>query len=262
MSLTLNGVPVEVTRFPDGTSQIWKLPETSYNLNNAKNLIEWKFTQESDFLHLAQLKDLLDTLNDQTGLIIKYLLYGRQDKEVSNQTTFALHSFAKLLNTLNFDIVGIVDPHSEVALKLINSSYAIYPRELINTVRELTSTDIYCYPDKGAVSKYTKIYDMPYIYGNKVRDQLTGYITSYEVVGECKDKNVLVVDDICDGGMTFKLLAQDLLKAGAKEVNLFVSHGLFTQGIKTLKDSGINKIFCIDGECFSDKDNGVSFKKI
>lgn len=249
MSLTLNGVPVEVTRFPDGTSQVWKFPENLiHDSFKETNFVEWKFTQESDLLHLAQLKALLDNSVSETYLKIKYLPYGRQDKFVSNNATFALLPFAKLLNSLKFNTIEIVDPHSNIALVVIDNSFASYPRELINTVRVLTNTDIYCYPDKGAVTKYTKIYDMPHIYGNKVRDQLTGFITSYEVVGECKDKKVLIVDDICDGGMTFKLLAQDLLKAGAKEVNLFVSHGLFTQGLKTLKESGINKIFCIDGE--------------
>jgi len=48
--------------------------------------------------------------------------------------------------------------------------------------------------------------------------------------------------------MTFKILAKDLLAKGAKEVNLFVTHGIFSRGLKTLKDAGINRIFAQDGE--------------
>ena len=48
--------------------------------------------------------------------------------------------------------------------------------------------------------------------------------------------------------MTFKLLAKDLLAAGAKEVNLFVTHGIFSKGLRTLRNSGINRIFTKDGE--------------
>jgi ribose-phosphate pyrophosphokinase len=48
--------------------------------------------------------------------------------------------------------------------------------------------------------------------------------------------------------MTFKLLAKDLLAAGAKSVVLFVTHGLFSKGLQTLKDSGIQRIYAQDGE--------------
>ena len=86
------------------------------------------------------------------------------------------------------------------------------------------------------------------MYGEKVRDQLTGNIVRYKIVGEPVGKNVLIIDDICDGGMTFKLLAKDLLAAGAKSVVLFVTHGLFSKGLQTLKDSGIQRIYAQDGE--------------
>jgi len=64
---------------------------------------------------------------------------------------------------------------------------------------------------------------------------------------------VLIVDDICDGGMTFKLLARDLLAAGAKEVHPYVTHGIFSKGLDTLKESGIGRFFTYKGECFTHK---------
>ena len=63
--------------------------------------------------------------------------------------------------------------------------------------------------------------------------------------------NVLVWDDLCDAGGTFILLAKELLTNGAKEVNLFVSHGLFTKGTQILFDAGIKRIFTKEREIFS-----------
>lgn len=251
----LNGNPVNTTRFPDNTTQVWKLPEFTLKESNWAHIV-WEFTQEGEFLELAQLKTLLDYNKIAATLVIKYLPYGRQDKRVENNATFALRPFATLLNSLDFQEVFILDPHSSVATDLILKSVAVYPNKELLAVIDETRPDTLCYPDKGALSKYSglPVYSsFRYIYGEKVRDQLTGNITKYDVIGNSAGKKVLIVDDICDGGMTFKLLASDLLAAGATEVNLFVTHGIFSKGLRTLKQSGISRIFTAKGECLPDE---------
>ena len=251
----LNDEKIVPTIFPDKTSQIWKVKNIPTGYVVAK--VVWIFENEGEFLHLAQLKTLLDYYNVlYSKLTMHYLPYGRQDKEVSNDTTFALTTFAKLLNSLNFQKVTIVDPHSPVASTLIHNCEEWYPQDYINSIMFTCKTDVVCYPDDGAYCKYVPMYQFsqPHIHGEKVRDQLTGNITSYKLIndlgnlGNIVGKSIMIIDDICDGGMTFKLLAKDLLAAGAKEVNLFVTHGIFSKGLKTLKDSGINRIFTQDGE--------------
>lgn len=251
----LNNTPLHVTMFPDNTSQVWNIT----SLKN--NTIIWQFENEAEFLHLAQLKSLLDTMESISTLTISYLPYGRQDKEISNNTTFALHVFAELLNSLNFHRIVIHDPHSRKCLDLIQNSEAKYPIDEVMKVAFNTKTDLFCYPDKGAYIKYTgggdfqqEVYDYPYIYGNKVRDQLTGSILSYEIISNGMEitnfhgKNILIVDDICDGGATFTVLAKKLRLCGVGDINLFVTHGLFTKGLKVLKNAGIKRIFTEKGE--------------
>lgn len=257
--LYLNGAPVEVTRFPDLTSQVWKLPESTFLSNKAAVL--WEFSNEAEVMHLFQLQHLLDTRDIRTTLTIKYLPYARQDKEVSNTSTFALKTFLKIFRTFNFHKVIIMDPHNFDAVRPGCQMEAVYPDDAMVDVMNLVKPDLFCYPDKGALNKYSKIYIEPYVYGEKDRDQLTGNIKSYKLVGEVYDKNVLIVDDICDGGMTFKLLARDLLAAGAKEVNLFVTHGIFSKGLRTLNDSGIKKIFTQDGEAY-EYQNQIMYRRL
>jgi ribose-phosphate pyrophosphokinase len=152
---------------------------------------------------------------------------------------------------LKFDKVFIIDPHSKEATKLIKNSIALYPKSSIEETLFKNNIDLIVYPDKGALEKYTKAYDhlnVPFIYGEKVRDQLTGKITHYEVVGDPQDKSILICDDICDGGATFIILTKELLRLGAKKVFLFVSHGLFSNGTQILFENGIQKIITADGE--------------
>lgn len=217
-------------------------------------------------MQLAQLKDLLDAVPAyMTSLDLTYLPYGRQDKEVSNTTTFGLHSFARLLNSLGFDEVRCRDPHSWIAGKLIKNFRPYYPVEELNKTLRAVDSNLICYPDEGASSKYLSIYEWSAIQGRKERDQLTGQITKYELDDEdVKDKRVLIVDDICDGGATFVLIADALYNSGAEEVNLFVSHGIFSKGLRPLLDAGIKRIFTPDGEIFPDRaiTNGFTYRRL
>lgn len=250
MSIYLNNTLVVPTRFPDGTTQVWKLDERMFK-DCTFVMVKWEFQNESEFLELAQLKALIDNYNLDAYLRITYLPYARQDKFVSNFTTFALKPFANLLNSLKFKEINIVDPHSVESLTLINNSRATYSLDILEKVIWETKSNLICYPDKGAIYKYIEVYNefqLPVIYGDKIRDQLSGNITNYKLNGSPLNKNVLIVDDICDGGATFKLLAKELLANGANEINLFVTHGIFSKGLNTLKDSGINRIFTQNGE--------------
>lgn len=246
----INDEPLPCTLFPDNTSQVWNL--SSKVLSARFALIKWKFDCESEVMHLYQLKDLLDSFKIKAYLTISYLPYARQDKEITNETTFALRTFAKILNQMKFSIVTIEDPHSDLALKLIKNSVAIYPELRLRQILDKTKSNMICYPDKGAFTKYSKQYSelmLPNIItGNKIRNQKTGKITSYQLSGDPIGKDVLIVDDICDGGATFIELSKILIKSGARNVDLFVTHGIFSNGLSGLFNAGIRRIFDKDRE--------------
>jgi len=97
----------------------------------------------------------------------------------------------------------------------------------------------------------------------KTRDQSTGHITDYKLSGEVEGKSVLIVDDICDGGMTFKLLAEELMEAGAVHINLYVTHGIFSKGLRTLFESGIEDVFTRKGRAVaSDSYGNIGYKPL
>lgn len=242
---SINGRIIEVTMFPDKTSQVWHLDDMLFR--NEHVTIIWKYEHEGEVVQLAQLADLLSRRRVKVSLEMPYLPYGRQDKEVDNNSTFALSVFALLLNTIGFSKVVIHDPHSRRALDLIWSSTAVYPIKQVEEASHDARSDVLCFPDKGAVDKYASMYTfLPYVYGNKIRNSL-GAIQSLELVGDVYNKNVLICDDICDAGGTFIKMAKLLKDAGASRVDLFVSHGLFTKGTKVLRDAGIEFIYTKEG---------------
>jgi ribose-phosphate pyrophosphokinase len=84
------------------------------------------------------------------------------------------------------------------------------------------------------------------IQGNKKRDPETGGLSGFDYEGDVKGKNLLIVDDIADGSGTFIGLAQKLLEGGAKEVRLYVTHGIFSKGVDFLLNNGISHIYTTD----------------
>jgi len=263
--IKLNGNPINITMFPDKTSQVWKLPEEILNETNFAN-VTWEFEHEGEFMHLAQLKRLLDRYGFTTDLTMSYLPYARKDKGVSNSATFALYPFAKLLNTLKFNRVTLRDPHSDVAESLIDNSSVEYPTKIINQIFLETKSDIMCFPDKGANEKYRPLFSsIRALYGEKQRNPSTGWIEGYKLIGDPKDKSVLIVDDICDGGATFILLTRQLKEAGVTNTCLYITHGIFSRGLRTLKDSGIDRIFTQQGEAFifgDEINNNIRYKEL
>lgn len=253
--ITLNGIEINTTIFPDKTSQVWQLDEQSFSDKDVWD-ITWLFESEEEFLHLAQLVYLCKCEHSSRllELHLPYLPYARQDKRPDNELSFALYPFMNLLNGLEFNRVTVVDAHSSEKISWgIDNCINILPKKEISYALKSSSSTVVAFPDSGAYQRYKSCVpkDTPYVEGIKDRNQLTGEIINYEIVGDgaiIENETVLIVDDICDGGMTFRLLAETLLDRGAEQVNLYVSHGLFTKGLGVLRSSGIDRIFTYYGE--------------
>jgi ribose-phosphate pyrophosphokinase len=250
--IKLNDVVVTPTIFPDKTSQVWKI-DTSLLKDNS-NTITWEFESENEFLHVAQLKKLISVLKPNIRILLNvpYFPYARQDHVVSNVTTFALRSFLELLSSLRFNEVFTVDLHSNIPFEYLDNLTNVYPNQAIKNAIDSFQPDLIVFPDKGAQMRYAHRFTLPHISIHKERDQLTGYLTIKGIINNdniiLSGKKCLIVDDLCDGGGTFILAAQELFNADVKEVGLYTTHGIYSKGIQVLKDNLISRVFNLNGE--------------
>lgn len=174
-------------------------------------------------------------------LVIPYFPYARQDRVIQPCVAFSLKTIASVINALNFDEVVVCDPHSDVTPALIENVRVIPQLDLVlaheplsHLVRE-TQPDIVA-PDAGAAKKAfatARQFNRPLLAASKLRDTKTGEITDIRLDASdtTGDWTALIVDDICDGGRTFIELAKVLRKQGATRVFLYVTHGIFSQGL-------------------------------
>lgn len=189
----------------------------------------------------------------EVNLDIRYLMGARMDRAISSDQPFTLELVARLINGAGFTKVRILDAHSEVAIRLIRNSENLLPFKAFTQATLACGSPAIVCPDKGARERVQRLakYESagPLIYCSKKRDMATGKLSGFEVLDyQSMDKpfteNVLIVDDICDGGGTFVGLAKELRAAGAKKVNLFVTHGIFSNGPDALE--GIDHIYTTD----------------
>jgi ribose-phosphate pyrophosphokinase len=122
-------------------------------------------------------------------------------------------------------------------------------------------------PDKGATYRADDFRNSFYpnahfVQCSKVRDPHTGKLSNYHCPDLPAKGKYIIVDDICDGGGTFNLLADAFFKAkfGQKcTLELFVSHGIFSKGVDAI-DRRIEHITTTDSwrvrrNWYSDGDN-------
>ena len=230
--IKVNNDKVSVNHFPDGTQHI-VFPKGQVNPDGS-NTISWFYDGDEELFTLSCTVDWVRrTVGNNVNLYlnIHYLPNARMDRIKSNNENFSLKVFTNFINSLNFDKVFVYNVHSNVSEALINNIVSIKPESDVRVVLEEYKPDIIFFPDEGACKRYSdlecvKTFGLPVAFGIKKRDWKTGNILGLDVVCDVdlKDKKVLIVDDICSAGGTFKFSAKKLKELGAKDVVLYVSH--------------------------------------
>lgn len=262
----LTDIGYEISKFPDGQQTIDLFDNkrstqafsytmgSGYNAskNNLPVYIKIRLKSFQDLEILIAATKILQS-NKITNIILQssYLIGARSDRRFNTGGVHYLKEvISPIINSLNFTRVDILDPHSDVVEACINNLHKISPIPKIK--KALTVIDnknnaetriALVSPDAGASKKIfdvAKNFQIPKIISaNKVRDIKTGKIIKTEVLATWETyeglSNLLVVDDICDGGRTFIELAKAIRETGYEfRLHLFVSHGIFSKGVEPL----------------------------
>lgn len=241
------GIEFQKFDFPSGCEPHIKLPDIS----DEQVKITCRIKTSNDLILLLLATDALRRSRvEQIELFIPYLPFARQDRVMVKGEPLSIKVIADLINSQNYDRVTVYDVHSEVSLALLNNSVSIPNSLFAFSVLQDKKDYLIISPDAGAYKKIFKLcqdihYKGEIILCNKIRDVSNGIIRSLTVSHEdLEGKDCYIVDDICDGGGTFALLASVLKQKNAGSVNLIASHGLFTNGLDFSQD--ISMIYTTD----------------
>ena len=223
---------IKIVIFPDGQPHVnISGIETGDNVKVIARLRD-----PMELMLLLQTSNALSNLRaNKEELVIPYLMGARFDRIMSKGDSVDLRIVADMINYCGFKKVKIFDVHSDTALQLINNSESIDNNILIEQYTKPNS--ILICPDAGAAKKVYKIINkniVDIVQCIKTRDLTNrGKITLQVLQPEkCKDKDCVIIDDLCDGGGTFLGIAEQITP---KSLTLIVSHGIFSKGVDTLK---------------------------
>ncbi len=221
------------------------------NFDGNVDVVAYLYSSD-DIMCLLMSIDAIRQRNEgaKINLTVPYLPYARQDRVCNKGEAFSLSVIATMINNLNCETVTLYDPHSQVSYDLIKNCRVLTQTDLIrgtdllSFIRQHNLTLVS--PDAGSESKIKNIqktFDLNAIFCKKIRDSETREIIKTEIPDDLESDAFIIIDDICDGGRTFVELAKALQKKGAKTIYLYVTHGIFSQGLKSLKPY-FNHIYC------------------
>lgn len=257
----INNVQFGNKLFPNKESNF-----TEVGLSSEYNVISLFWEDNRDIAKLAMAVQYINAtapFGAELYLEMPYIPYSAMDRWINDQIPSAIY-FANFINSLNFDRVYVLDPHSEVVtqqLMLGDAQLIIMDlQKIVDKVLSEVNPDFIYYPDKGAYSKYPNIintHGIKCFHGYKHRDLANkGKLSPEMQVDLCgieadklKGSKVLIIDDICRKGGTAYYAAKNLHALGVDDVRLYVSHceEVISEG-EILKTDEISKVYCTESE--------------
>ncbi|MDY6915189.1 MAG: ribose-phosphate pyrophosphokinase [Candidatus Cloacimonadota bacterium] len=208
--------------------------------------------------NLMELLIMIDALKrasaERVNCVIPYFAYARSDKKDQPRVPITAKLIADLITTAGADRVITLDLHSGQIQGFFNIPvdhltsmpiFARYFREHLDMKNTVVVS-----PDSGGTHRARELaarLNCALAIGDKRRLGNDDKAEIMNIIGEVKDKNALLFDDIIDTGGSITRIADTLIKKGAKKVYAACSHGILSgKAIENLNNSPIEKLFITD----------------
>lgn len=161
--------------------------------------------------------------------VIPYFGWGRQDRKDKPRVSIGAKLVADLLSVAGIDRLITMDLHADQIQGFFNVpvDHLYASNILLPYVQSLHLKDlVIASPDVGGSKRantYAKYLGCPLVLCNKTRAR-ANVVESMQIIGDVKDKNVVIVDDMVDTAGTITKAANIMLEAGAKSVRACASH--------------------------------------
>lgn len=244
-------IEFKISNFPDGQQTIDLTDWSSIERYTDPIRIESRLNSFRDLELIICATQAVRNIqpNREIELYVPYFLGSRSDRKfVKGGVNYLKQVICPIINSQNYTKVITLDPHSDTLEACLNNYEKISNINLAKwALSEIDNKDgaqdrtMIVSPDAGALKK---IYDIAKVFGiknvvtaGKVRDIVTGNIVKTELPQANWEgiEQVVIFDDVCDGGRTFIELAKVIKEQTDKPIYLVVTHGIFSAGLDVLK---------------------------
>ena len=210
--------------------------------------------------HLMELLILIDALVRASAkritAVIPYYGYARQDRKTGGRTPISAKLVANLISKAGAHRVLTADLHAGQIQGFfdIPTDNLFGQPVFVSDIRDkFSKTDrknlLFVSPDTGGVVRTRSIAKQ---FGADIaivdkRRPKPGQSQVMNVIGDVKGKTCVIVDDIIDSGGTIVNAAKALKDRGAKEVYVYITHGVLSgEAVKKIKSSVIKNLVITD----------------
>jgi ribose-phosphate pyrophosphokinase len=184
--------------------------------------------------------------------VIPYFGLARQDRKDKPRVSIASKLVANLLTVAGADRVITMDLHApqiqgffDIPLDHLDSSAVFIPYIEAMNLDDLT----FAAPDVGSTNRVREVaayFGADMVICDKHRKR-ANEIASMTVIGDVTDRNVILIDDICDTAGTLSKSAALLKERGARSVRAFCTHPVLSgNAYENIKNSVLEKLVVCD----------------
>lgn len=237
-------IQAATTRFPDGECYTRIDSEA---LNDDVVIVQNTYP-DSNMIEMFLLQDAVKKMGSKSiTLVIPYFGYARQDRVFKPGEPESAKVMIKHLGIM-CDRVFTVDIHKESVLDYFDCPHKdLKAAPAIAEYFRSKGIDLVLSPDVGAKDRAKAVGDemgVPYDHLEKVR--LSGSDVKISPAHmDCTGKNILIVDDMISTGGTIVAAKRALNEAGATNVSVACTHGLFVNNaLEKLTGNSLGAVLC------------------
>lgn len=184
--------------------------------------------------------------------VVPYYGYARADRKSNPRVPITAKLVSNLITQAGADRVMAMDLHAgqiqgffDIPVDHLRARSVFLEYFLKNKPENLVIVS----PDVGGVERARKFaarMDAGLVIIDKRRPKANEAVV-YNVIGDVKDKTVIIVDDIVDTAGTLTVVASKIKEAGAKKIYAVCTHGVLSRdGVDKVDNSPIEKLFITD----------------
>ena len=187
--------------------------------------------------------------------VIPYFGYARQDRKAKARDPISSKLVADLIATAGADRVLTMDLHAPQIQGFFNIpvdhllGMPVLSKYYIEKIKDTKDETVVVSPDLGSVTRaraFAQKIDVPLAIVDKRRPK-ANVSEVMNVIGDIKDKDIILLDDMIDTAGTIVNSAKALKERGAKNVYACCTHAVLSgPAIERIQDSVIDELVVLD----------------
>lgn len=212
-------------------------------------LVQSTFANSDNLMELLLIIDAARRASARTVIaVMPYFGWARQDRKDKPRVSIAAKLVANLLSVAGVDRLITMDLHADQIQGFfdvpVDHLYA--SNVFIPYIQNLNLPDlVIATPDVGGAKRsnsYAKYLNVPLVLCHKQRAK-ANVVEKMTVIGDVKDKNVILIDDMVDTAGTITKAADLMMENGAKSVRALCSHAVMSDpATQRVLDSSLTEI--------------------